>query len=244
MSLRDDLLPVVDLGNQLAQDFGLSRFAVTIRRRTWSGTRIGDGTPTNQDLVMSPPPTVTFKSPFREQMTAIMASGGTIRDRYYEISDITPAYTNADGSTAGYTPEQLRLTVGPDLGTVECVVVLVGDDGMARECKQVIFEDGDPFAYSMIVQETDNPTVSLVSLAVAPNPATVASGSSAQMRAVGTFADGSTSDLSGLVVWQSSDTAKATIDMLGKATGVAAGTSSITAFLAGVTSPAVTLTVT
>lgn len=232
MSVRDSILPAIDAAQAVIASLGLQRFAVTLRRRSWSGTRIGDGTPTNQDIVLSPTPTVEFKSPFREQMTGIMTSGGTIRDRYYQISDITPQYTKLDGSIGGYTPAQLRLEVPSELSNVEAVVVLVGDDGVARECKQVIFEDSDPFGYSMVVQEVENPTVTLDSIAVTPNPAAVAVGATLQMKAVGTFNDGSTSDVTSLVKWEVS-TLGARVDFTGVVTGVSAATGQVMASLAG-----------
>lgn len=44
--------------------------------------------------------------------------------------------------------------------------------------------------------------------------------------------------------WNSSDTSKATVSSTGLVTGVAAGTTNITATVDGVTSPALTLTIT
>ena len=85
----------------------------------------------------------------------------------------------------------------------------------------------------------------LNSIAVTPNPSTnLAVGLTEQFTATGTYSDGSTKVITSKVIWASSDTTKATITSSGGlGTGVAAGTTNITAALKGVTSPAVTLTV-
>ncbi len=66
---------------------------------------------------------------------------------------------------------------------------------------------------------------------------------SGQFIATGTFADGSTGDLTDFATWASATPSVATISGTGLATALALGTSAITASLAGVTSPADTLTV-
>jgi 6-phosphogluconolactonase (cycloisomerase 2 family) len=84
----------------------------------------------------------------------------------------------------------------------------------------------------------------LSSIAVTPaNPAHLKVGSTQQFTATGTFSDGSVSDISSSVTWNSGTAATATISATGLATGVAAGTTSITASQGTVTSPGVTLTV-
>ncbi len=85
----------------------------------------------------------------------------------------------------------------------------------------------------------------LVSIAVTPASPSLFAGSTQQFTATGTYADATTSDLTGSVTWNSSNTATATITSPGGlATGVAAGTSNITASLGAVTSPVDVLTVT
>jgi 6-phosphogluconolactonase (cycloisomerase 2 family) len=87
-------------------------------------------------------------------------------------------------------------------------------------------------------------TKTLSSIAVTPaTPAHLKVGATQQFTATGTFSDGTTSDISSTVTWTSGTTATATISTTGLATGVAAGTSSITATSGTVTSTGVTLTV-
>jgi hypothetical protein len=237
-TLRDDLLPVADELRQLPVDFGLRRYTVTIRRRIWSGTYPGDGTATNQDIALSPLPRVrnSFSSASLSPaaLQYILANGNVIDDRYYKIDRITPAYN--DGTVSGgYTAQQLRLRPSPDSKSIEEIVVLVGDDGMRRDCVQVTFEQDRAFRYTMLVHESDRPRVALSSLAITPVSPSVVHGNKVQLMATGTFADGTTSDLTPLVVWSSATPAKATVDVLGNVTAVAAGTSVITAALADIT---------
>jgi len=88
-------------------------------------------------------------------------------------------------------------------------------------------------------------TPTLTSIAVTPNqPSTVAVGSTMYFYATGTYSDGTTSNMTTNVTWASSDNNIATIDWMALARGLAAGTVDITASLDGITSPAVSLTVT
>jgi hypothetical protein len=242
MSIRDNALPKFDKARTKIAALGLRRFAVILRRRTWSGSRIGEGTPTNLDIVLTPAPSVRLKSPFAAQMSGVLASGGSIRDRFYEVSKITPAYVDRAGNAGGYSPAQLRMRVGPDLKNVEPVVVLIGDDGVARECTQVIFEDDRSFGYSMTLQEQDRASTSLASIAIVA-PGSIVAGKSKQMHAVGTFNDGSSYDITTLVKWSMPASAVARVDVMGNVTALAAGTAALNASVGGILAPAATVTV-
>lgn len=247
-NLRDSLLPVIDQLRGMPPTFGLRRFSVTIRRRTWSGSYVGDpaGSATDSDIVITPIPRVrqvfSAASLRYEQLQYIAANGNVIDDRYYTIDRITPSYVN-NGTPGGYSAQQLRLVADPDLHNVESIVVLVGDDGFKRECVQKTFAEDRAFGYSMLVHETDRPRVALTSINVTPSPATVVHGSTLQMTATGVFADNSTSDLTPIVQWTSLSPSIATVDLLGVVTGVSAGTSTIQATMTSVTG-SVSLTVT
>ena len=60
MSLRKALLPVVNTIRGLAgpQTLDIRPYTVTVRTRTWSGGVVQKGTPTDQDLELTPPPKV------------------------------------------------------------------------------------------------------------------------------------------------------------------------------------------
>lgn len=87
----------------------------------------------------------------------------------------------------------------------------------------------------------------LSSIALTPNPVTVAIGATNQLTATGTWSDSTTSNITGLASWASSDATKATVGTGGTnnglVTGVAAGTPTITASFNSITSPTDTVTV-
>jgi len=77
--------------------------------------------------------------------------------------------------------------------------------------------------------------VTLVSIAITPNPAFVAPGNTQQLAAIGTFSDSSQQNLSSQVTWTSSVPTTATISTTGLSTGVQlGGPVTITAALGGV----------
>src|SRR5271157_2914391 len=91
---------------------------------------------------------------------------------------------------------------------------------------------------------TPTPTPKLSSIALAPaSPSGLATGSSMQFFAYGTFSDGSITNISSQVTWSTDNNGIAAIDINGLATGVAVGNANITASMSGITSPAVSLPV-
>jgi uncharacterized protein YjdB len=82
----------------------------------------------------------------------------------------------------------------------------------------------------------------LESIQITPATATITIGGTQQFLALGSFSDGSVRDLTADVTWSSSDTAVATIDAAGLATGIATGETTITAELDGSISNDATLT--
>jgi hypothetical protein len=74
----------------------------------------------------------------------------------------------------------------------------------------------------------------LTQLAVTPTNATVAPGRTQQFKAIGTYSDGSTSNLTSRVSWRSSSTGVATISAYGMARGMTAGMATISATLGSV----------
>ena len=83
--------------------------------------------------------------------------------------------------------------------------------------------------YWVDVVFNSGPAPTLTSIAVTPvNPA-IPAGSSQQFTATGTYSNGSTQNITSQVTWTSSSTGVASINTSGLATGVAAGTSTISA---------------
>ncbi|QXB55575.1 Ig-like domain-containing protein [Aeromonas sp. FDAARGOS 1415] len=89
-----------------------------------------------------------------------------------------------------------------------------------------------------------NATIDSIQIVLNGGSGTLAKGSSVQFKAQAVLSDGSTLDISNQAAWFSSDQTKVTINAQGLATGVAAGSSTISASLNGVTSAGTLLTVT
>ncbi len=85
--------------------------------------------------------------------------------------------------------------------------------------------------------------LALKSIAVTPGNPELAEGVAGQFTATDTYSDGSTGDITDYATWASATPTVATISGTGLATALIPGTSAITASVAGVTSPADTLTV-
>src|ERR1700690_15709 len=86
-------------------------------------------------------------------------------------------------------------------------------------------------------------TPKLQQISILPTPATIDAGTTQAFQATGHYSDSSTQDVSSSATWSSSDTSIATITSAGVATGVKAGTVTITATLSGISGTA-SLTVT
>lgn len=85
---------------------------------------------------------------------------------------------------------------------------------------------------------TGRPAPGLVSIAIAPNPATVDVGNTVQMVATGTFDVGSPMDVTTQATWTSSDATIATVSATGGVSGVAAGSATITATIGTISASA------
>ncbi len=72
------------------------------------------------------------------------------------------------------------------------------------------------------------------SIAVSPGTASIAASATQQFKATATYSNGSTGDVTSTASWASSNTTVATISSAGLATGLTAGSSTITASLGGV----------
>ncbi|MFO7558654.1 MAG: right-handed parallel beta-helix repeat-containing protein [Desulfobacterales bacterium] len=96
---------------------------------------------------------------------------------------------------------------------------------------------------TMLTVTSGGPAPDLVSIAVTPANPSISAGNNQQFKAIGTFSDASTEDISAQVSWSSSNTGVATIDGSGYAAAIAEGTATISAELDTITASA-TLTVT
>ena len=121
---------------------------------------------------------------------------------------------------------------------------VTGGNGVYRNSSSSAFPNTSGKGTNYWVDVVFQPTVplTLTSIAVTAGNTAVLGGTTQQFTATGTYSDGSTQNISGLVTWTSSSAAVATISASGLATALAAGSTTISATLAGVTG-STTLTV-
>jgi uncharacterized protein YjlB len=197
----------------------LSVGALALVMAACSSTALSPPAPTLSSLTVTPASPDNLVVGATQQFTVI----GTYSDG--STYDITYQVTWASSDTSVATISSAGLATG----------VAAGTTGITASLSEVT---------SPAITLTVVPTPTLTSIAVTPeSPENLSVGSTQQFIAIGTYSDGSTTDITSQATWSSSDTNVATISSSGLATGVAAGTTDITASLSGVTSPAITLTV-
>ncbi len=157
--------------------------------------------------------------------TQQFAATGTFSDGSHQ--DLTASVTWASGATGVATVSDTAGTKGLATGVSPGTVTITATSGAVSGGTSLAVTDA-----------------TLTSIAVAPASANIANGTNQQFTATGTYSDASTATITSSVLWQSSDPTKATINAGGQATGIATGSTTITATLNGVTSNNASLTVT
>jgi 6-phosphogluconolactonase (cycloisomerase 2 family) len=169
----------------------------------------------------SPPPAATLSSITVGPASASVVAGHTLQftatGSYSDGTqkDVSASVTWTSGTTSIATISATGLAAGVAAGTSSISAALNGVTGQ-----------------DML---TVTPIITLSSITVGPASASVVAGLTLQFTAVGVYSDGSQKDLAASVTWASATTSVATISAAGVATGVAAGTSSVSASLNGVT---------
>ena len=160
-------------------------------------------------ITMSPS-TASIAIGATEQFTAMAAYS----DRSTANVTSTASWTVANGSMA--TVNSTGLATGLAVGSTTISASLSGVTGSA----------------TLTVATAALKTVT--SIAVSPNPASIAMGATQQFSATATYSDGSTTNVTSTASWTTANTAVATITPAGLATAVAAGSTTVTASLSGV----------
>jgi hypothetical protein len=109
---------------------------------------------------------------------------------------------------------------------------------MAAGAEHTVVEEWDKCggaAYTTINLTVGTSTKTLSSIAVTPSDPSVAVGSKEQFTATAKYSDGSTANVTSTAIWMAANTGVATITSGGLATGVATGSTQVTATLSGVT---------
>jgi hypothetical protein len=138
---------------------------------------------------------------------------------------LTPEISTAETPQGNGFAIELATTAMAQPGTVPVTLHDVPDPNFPRVTVD--------YTIHVTITSRTPPPPGLVSIAVTPNPASVAVNQNLSFVATGTFQDGSTQNLTTSVTWGSTDTTVATISNLagtqGSATGLTAGSATITA---------------
>ncbi|HTW75627.1 MAG TPA: PilC/PilY family type IV pilus protein [Steroidobacteraceae bacterium] len=173
--------------------------------------------PTLESIVVTPAnPTIDVGAMQAFTATAHYSDGST--------QNVTSSATWSSSDTAVATIASGGVATGVAVGTSTITATLSGISGSTT-----------------LTVQTPPPPPTLVSITVTPTT-TIYVGGTQQFTATGNYSNGSTQNLTSSVTWSSSMTAIATISSGGRATGVAAGSTTITA-TSGAISGSATLTV-
>ncbi|MFZ6760887.1 beta strand repeat-containing protein [Undibacterium sp. Ji50W] len=174
-------------------------------------------------------PSATLSTLTVSPVTATVASGG--------MQQFVATATYADGASQDVTATSAWTSASPNVATI------VSNTGVA---KGVV--NGTSVISASFGGKTASATLtvsqsSLLSIALLPVNPSVAVGGKQQFQAMGTYSDGTTSDITAISSFTSASPAFATVTSTGLATGVAIGSSTVNA-VSGSTTATTTLTVT
>lgn len=123
MTLRDDVIPVIDEARELVDDLGLRLCTVQTRLRTWTGSVPGDGSSSDVDTDIEPTPKV------REPWPRLIADApGTYETGDRLISKVSATYTEA------------QLTGGTLFNSQEWWILIDGDPHRVMGVEKRTFE--------------------------------------------------------------------------------------------------------
>ena len=202
---------------------------------TLGGVAIGQGTGTTQisaalGSITSAPAKLTSTSATLQSIAVTPTTASLARNGTLQFSAIG---TFSDGTQQNVTSSASWSSTNTSIASIGIGSGLVrGINAGSTQIRAALGAVGSPPATLTVTSAT------LKSLAVTPGSLAIAAGTSVSFTATGTYSDGSVQDATSSVAWTSSKPAVATIGASsGLATGVAAGTTSITASQGGAGSP-------
>ena len=189
----------------------------------------------------SDPATITWASGVDETAVAVSPSprngaGGSTVNFSVSLADISQIpYTAISGQSIAVSVDGATCTaLTNSSGSGTCGMTLPTSPGAYSVDAQ--FAGSGQYGSSSTVEPfvVVSTTPTLTSIAVTPANPSITKGTTQQFTATGTYSDNSTANITSQVSWTSGTTSVATITSSGLATGVAAGSSTITATLGSV----------
>lgn len=154
MSLRDDLLPLVDEIRAIPGDLGLRRFTVTRVTRTYTSGTVGRKPYTDVELALdNGGQNIKATLASEKQIQQILGSGHVMKPGTWLIGPITPDFSGGGTSPDGFdvatgTAAQIFYKItGPGLPT---------GGGMFRAKTAAPSTDGKSFRHTLVLEPAAN----------------------------------------------------------------------------------------
>jgi uncharacterized protein YjdB len=174
-----------------------------------------DAAPRTLTSIAVSPATATLAAGTTQQFTAT----ATYSDNSTADVTATAAWTSSNAAVMTVTPAGLATAIAGGSTTITATISGISGSAAATVTAPVV--------------------ITLKSIAVTPAAATIAAGATQQFAATATYSDNSTKDVTATASWKSATTAIATINpTTGVAAGVAAGSTTVTATLNGISGSA------
>ena len=142
----------------------------------------------------------------------------------------TAIVTYTDSTTQTVSSTTTWVSSNPTALTIDANGLATAQTTLLATVVTVIGQYGSATSsVSITVQPVGTPTLTLTSLSVIPTSARIATGTSGQFSARGTYSDGSTADISNSVLWTSSNPLGALVSNTGLATAILPGTVTVQA---------------
>jgi uncharacterized protein YjdB len=167
--------------------------------------------------------------PVTASLTSLQVAPGNASVAPGAVQQFTATGKYSDGSSKDLTGSAQWKTSNSNIASVAGGKVT----GVGAGIVMVTATSGK-FSASATLQ-VNSAATNLASISVSPTASSLPVNTSQQFTATGTYKDGSSRDLTALVSWASTFSSIATVDVTGVATGMSAGSTTISASLGGVT---------
>ena len=213
---------------------------VTINSNTGVATGVTSGNATvtaSMNGVTSNNASLTVK-----QLTAISINPATATVATGLITKFTATANFSDGSTANITNQVTWATGDSAVATIDSATGIA--TGVRAGGITTVTASASGIVSASASLSVTSSTAILNGISITPATQSAPKGTSVIYTATGSYSDGNFGDISGSVVWASSNTSVATVNGTGIASTLAVGATTVSASASGVNSNSVTLNVT
>ena len=165
-------------------------------------------------------------------LTAVTVAPASASVAVNSAQQFTATGTYSDGSTHDIMSSVQWSSSNPSVASISSAGLAAG---LVAGSVTITAQSGSLQGTATLNVTSSAAAANLTAITVSPAALSLPVNTAQQFTATGSYNDGSSRDLTGLVAWNSSSTTAATVDVNGLATGLAAGTTTISATLNGIT---------